>query len=234
MTKTAALPKGFRLPTLPGPDARDALLAMAKIYGDLETFKFLGLVNLADSPTAEARAILAARAIKAELTLQPHLNYRRARIAVGDDYGYHGTSLSNWNKIADRGHAMLVESGEWDAPTVKTSTKAFVMPTRTGDDARDAILGLADLFGPIEAFQFLGLLHHNSSPIGEVRAVLAARNVMATMLANPAMTYQQARLATGKKFGFSGNTLMNWNSRIADRGRDLLIESGELPVQKAK
>lgn len=107
------LKDGFKLPTQPGAGARDALLEMAGALGETDMFKFLGMMHGNDSPVGDVRAILGARAMLDILVRQPELTYQQARIKAGNRFGYEGTKLTNWNKIADRGRDMLIASGNW-------------------------------------------------------------------------------------------------------------------------
>jgi hypothetical protein len=112
-----------------------------------------------------------------------------------------------------------------------TLPKGFKLPTEPGADARDAMLQMADAFGETDMFAFLGMMHGNDSPVGDVRAILGGRAVLDILVRQPELTYQQARITAGKKFGYEGNTLSNWN-KIADRGRDTLIAAGQWPVKQ--
>src|SRR4051812_19868125 len=113
--KQRVIPADYELPTAPGPAARDGLLRLAEVFGDVDLFKFCGVLHHNDSPLGEVRALLAGRHIMAMMRENPALDYKQARLAVGKVFGYSGTGLSNWHKIADRGRALLLDSGEWDS-----------------------------------------------------------------------------------------------------------------------
>jgi hypothetical protein len=95
----------------------------------------------------------------------------------------------------------------------------------TPDNAVAETLKLAEIFGTSEVYAFLGLMHGNNSPIGEVRALLGASLVIAEMRENPALDYFAARLSVGKRLGYAGTSLSNWN-KVSDRGRDTLRAKG--------
>lgn len=116
-------------------------------------------------------------------------------------------------------------------PGTRQIPQGFALPTQPGMQARDAMLKLAEIFGDTELFQFLGLMHGHDSPVGEVRAIMAAHHVLAELKFQPGLTYHQARLVVGKEFGYSGNGLSNWN-KIADRGRDMFKANGQWNVDK--
>lgn len=107
----------------------------------------------------------------------------------------------------------------------------YRLPSTPGAAARDALLQLAAAFGETDVFKFLGLLHSNESPLGEVRCILGGRAVLDALVRQPELTYQQARLSAGKTLGYEGTMLMNWN-KIANRGRDILVEAGQWPVHQ--
>jgi hypothetical protein len=110
MATTLTFPTGYRLPRT--EDGVDALLEFAEIFGDADTFKFLG--RMKDTPSRQAREILAARLTLAYMTTNKEPSFTTARLQVAKQLDYEGTSISNFNKLANDGKKVLMQKGAWD------------------------------------------------------------------------------------------------------------------------
>lgn len=97
----------------------------------------------------------------------------------------------------------------------------------------DGLLGLAAIFGEEEVFAFLGMAHANDSPVGDVRAILAARQIARHMARNEHLTFSEGRRQAARDAGYTGTLVSNFR-RLALRGRDLLRERGEWPFDPSR
>jgi len=213
-----ALPADFCLPT---PDEGvDGMLRMADVFGDRQTFQFLGMMNGKNICVGETRAVLAARQVRAQQRSDPSLDWAAARRRVAKVLGYHGTLASNFNRLANPGRTLLAERGDSPADTTD-----FRLPTP--DEGVDGMLRMADVFGDRQTYQFLDLTHGKNSVVGEARAILAARQVVAQQRSDPSLDWAAARLQVARKLGYHGTHVSNFN-RLANPGRVLLAERGDL------
>jgi len=110
MATTITFKTGYQLPR--AEDGVQGLLEFAEIFGDAETFTFLG--RMRDTPAREAREILAGRLVLAYMTRYKEPSFSRARLQVAKELGYEGTSISNFNKLANDGKAALTAAGDWN------------------------------------------------------------------------------------------------------------------------
>lgn len=100
----------YKLPT--AEDGVAGFLGMAGVFGVRETLDFLS-IGFQDSGLSEARQILAARLVADRMRERPDLTFTEARRAVGNELGYNGSKLSNFNRMAIPGRDLLTLSGEW-------------------------------------------------------------------------------------------------------------------------
>jgi hypothetical protein len=107
---TITFKTNYKLPRI--EDGVDALLEFAEIFGDAETFTFLG--RMKDTPARQAREILAARMILAYMRERKEPSYTKARLHMASHLGYEGNRITNFNKLANDGKDVLAAAGQWD------------------------------------------------------------------------------------------------------------------------
>ncbi len=87
------------------PDLTVALNNLAEVHGTTAVQHMIRAIQRnANGPIlSDYLAATAAAEIAALLRRRPDLKYIEARRAIADRWGYSGTSISNFNKIADKG-----------------------------------------------------------------------------------------------------------------------------------
>ena len=84
----------------------------------------------------------------------------------------------------------------------------FRLPTP--DEGVNGMLRLADVFGDRQTFQFLAMTNGKNICVGETRAVLAARQVLAQQRSDPSLDWAAARRQVAKKLGYHGTHASNF------------------------